>query len=174
MGRKRSDRRHGGCAGSELDPFRGCGRKSAWNSLQRNRGRRRSGRSRWSLLAFLHADLKRGIDIVLEAVDFENEVQDADLVITGEGRIDSQTIYGKTPIGVAKAAKSYDVPVIGIAGSISRDSNAVYQHGIDALFSIVPGAVPLEDAFEHAAEYMERTARDIAASIKLAKTMFLI
>ncbi|MCO4852473.1 glycerate kinase [Bacillus vallismortis] len=128
----------------------------------------------WSLLAFLDADLKRGIDIVLEAVDFEDEVQDADLVITGEGRIDSQTIYGKTPIGVAKAAKSYDVPVIGIAGSVSRDSDAVYQHGIDALFSIVPGAVPLEDAFEHAAEYMERTARDIAASIKLAKTMFLI
>ncbi|MGG0775290.1 glycerate kinase [Bacillus rugosus] len=128
----------------------------------------------WSLLAFLHADLKRGIDIVLEAVDFEDEVQDADLVITGEGRIDSQTIYGKTPIGVAKAAKSYDVPVIGIAGSISRGSDAVYQHGIDALFSIVPGAVPLEDAIEHAAEYMERTARDIAASIKLAKAMFLI
>ncbi|MCY7892881.1 glycerate kinase [Bacillus vallismortis] len=128
----------------------------------------------WSLLAFLDADLKRGIDIVLEAVDFEDEVQDADLVITGEGRIDSQTIYGKTPIGVAKAAKSYDVPVIGIAGSVSRDSDAVYQHGIDALFSIVPGAVPIEDAFEHAAEYMERTARDIAAAIKLAKTMFLI
>lgn len=123
---------------------------------------------------FFHADLKRGIDIVLEAVDFENEVQDADLVITGEGRIDSQTIYGKTPIGVAKAAKSYDVPVIGIAGSVSRDSDVVYKHGIDALFSIVPGAVPLEDAFEHAAEYMERTARDIAASIKLAKTIFLI
>lgn len=128
----------------------------------------------WSLLTYLQADLKRGIDIVLEAVDFENIVQDADLVITGEGRIDSQTVHGKTPIGVAKAAKSYDVPVIGIAGSVSRDSDAVYQHGIDALFSIVPGAVPLEDAFEHAAEYMERTARDIAASIKLAKTMFLI
>nr|WGD85980.1 glycerate kinase [Bacillus subtilis] len=128
----------------------------------------------WSLLTYLQADLKRGIDIVLEAVDFESIVQDADLVITGEGRIDSQTVHGKTPIGVAKAAKSYDVPVIGIAGSVSRDSDAVYQHGIDALFSIVPGAVPLEDAFEHAAEYMERTARDIAASIKLAKTMFLI
>nr|WGD82583.1 glycerate kinase [Bacillus subtilis] len=84
--------------------------------------------------------MKRGIDIVLEAVDFENIVQDADLVITGEGRIDSQTVHGKTPIGVAKAAKSYDVPVIGIAGSVSRDSDAVYQHGIDALFSIVPGS----------------------------------
>lgn len=148
--------------------------KALGTACRETEGAGAAGGLGWSLLAFLHADLKRGVDIVLEAVDFENEVQDADLVITGEGRIDSQTIYGKTPIGVAKAAKSYDVPVIGIAGSISRDSDAVYQHGIDALFSIVPGAMPLEDACEHAAEYMERTARDIAASIKLAKTIFLI
>ncbi|WP_434178540.1 glycerate kinase [Bacillus stercoris] len=148
--------------------------KALGATLREREGAGAAGGLGWSLLTFLQADLKRGIDIVLEAVDFENIVQDADLVITGEGRIDSQTVHGKTPIGVAKAAKSYDVPVIGIAGSISSDSDAVYQHGIDALFSIVPGAVPLEDAFEHAAEYMERTARDIAASIKLAKMMFLI
>lgn len=157
-----------------LTHFADVAEKALGTTFRETEGAGAAGGLGWSLLAFLHADLKRGIDIVLEAVDFENEVQDADLVITGEGRIDSQTIYGKTPIGVAKAAKSYDVPIIGIAGSISRDSDAVYQHGIDALFSIVPGAVPLEDAFEHAAEYMERTARDIAASIKLAKTMFLI
>ncbi|MDU0156042.1 glycerate kinase [Bacillus cabrialesii] len=157
-----------------LTHFADVAEKALGTTFRETEGAGAAGGLGWSLLAFLHADLKRGIDIFLEAVDFENEVQDADLVITGEGRIDSQTIYGKTPIGVAKAAKSYDVPVIGIAGSISRDSDAVYQHGIDALFSIVPGAVPLEDAFEHAAEYMERTARDIAASIKLAQTMFLI
>ncbi|KJJ41466.1 glycerate kinase [Bacillus subtilis] len=157
-----------------LTHFADVAEKALGTTFRETEGAGAAGGLGWSLLAFLHADLKRGIDIVLEAVDFENEVQDADLVITGEGRIDSQTIYGKTPIGVAKAAKAYDVPVIGIAGSISRDSDAVYQHGLDALFSIVPGAVPLEDAFEHAAEYMERTARDIAASIKLAKTMFLI
>ncbi|MDZ5721320.1 glycerate kinase [Bacillus sp. SXabc123] len=157
-----------------LTHFADVAEKALGTTYREAEGAGAAGGLGWSLLAFFHADLKRGIDIVLEAVDFENEVQDADLVITGEGRIDSQTIYGKTPIGVAKAAKSYDVPVIGIAGSVSRDSDAVYQHGIDALFSIVPGAVPLEDAFEHAAEYMERTARDIAASIKLAKTIFLI
>ncbi|MEC2065938.1 glycerate kinase [Bacillus inaquosorum] len=157
-----------------LTHFADVAEKALGTTYREAEGAGAAGGLGWSLLAFFHADLKRGIDIVLEAVDFENDVQDADLVITGEGRIDSQTIYGKTPIGVAKAAKSYDVPVIGIAGSVSRDSDAVYQHGIDALFSIVPGAVPLEDAFEHAAEYMERTARDIAASIKLAKTIFLI
>ncbi|MEW8987725.1 MAG: glycerate kinase, partial [Bacillus sp. (in: firmicutes)] len=83
-----------------------------------------------SLLAFLNADLKRGIDIVLHAMNFESVVKDADLVITGEGRIDSQTVYGKTPIGVAKAAKKYGVPVIGLAGSISQDSDVVIEHGI--------------------------------------------
>ncbi|PAD34251.1 glycerate kinase [Terribacillus saccharophilus] len=123
-----------------------------------------------SLLAFLNADLKRGIDIVLHAVDFEEAVKDADLVITGEGRIDSQTIYGKTPIGVAKAAKKYGVPVIGLAGSLSQDSDVVYEHGIDVLFSIVPGVVTLPEAFEHAAEYMEKTARNIAASMKAVKS----
>ena len=123
-----------------------------------------------SLLAFLDAKLKRGIDIVLDAVSFDEAVKDADLVITGEGRIDSQTIYGKTPIGVAKAAKKYDVPVIGLAGSLSDDSDVVYEHGIDALFSIVPGVVTLPEAFEHAADYMERTARNIAASMKAMKS----
>ncbi len=120
-----------------------------------------------SLLAFLNADLKRGIDIVLDAVNFEEEVKGADLVITGEGRIDSQTIYGKTPIGVAKAAKKHGIPVIGLAGSLSDDSQIVHDHGIDALFSIVPGVITLPDAFEKAALYMERTARNIAAIMKM-------
>ncbi|MEC1407679.1 glycerate kinase [Bacillus halotolerans] len=146
----------------------------AETSFRETEGAGAAGGLGWSLLTFLRADLKRGIDIVLDAVQFESEVQDADLVITGEGRIDSQTVYGKTPIGVAKAAKAYDVPVIGLAGSVSRDSDAVYAHGMDALFSIVPGAEPLADALEHAAENMERTARNIAASLKLAKTMYLI
>ncbi|WP_282171229.1 glycerate kinase [Cytobacillus firmus] len=120
-----------------------------------------------SLLAFLNADLKRGIDIVLDAVNFEEEVKGADLVITGEGRIDSQTIYGKTPIGVAKAAKKHGIPIIGLAGSLSNDSQIVHEHGIDALFSIVPGVITLPDAFEKAALYMERTARNIAAIMKM-------
>ncbi len=122
-----------------------------------------------SLVAILHAELKRGIQIVLDAVNFDCAVKDADLVITGEGRIDSQTVYGKTPIGVAKAAKKYGVPVIGIAGSLSKDSDIVHEHGIDALFSIVPGVTTLPDAFEHAEEYMERTARNIAVSMRIGK-----
>ncbi|MCM3706042.1 MULTISPECIES: glycerate kinase [Cytobacillus] len=124
-----------------------------------------------SLLAFLNADLKRGIDIVLEAVNFEDEVKDADLVITGEGRIDSQTIFGKTPIGVAKVAKKHGIPVMGLAGSLSDDSHIVHEHGIDALFSIVPGVISLPDAFKEAEVYMERTARNVAAIIRMNKNM---
>lgn len=119
------------------------------------------------LLAFLHAELKRGIDIVLEAVQFDEKVVGASLVITGEGRIDGQTVYGKTPVGVAKAAKKHGIPVIALAGSLSDDSDLVLRHGVDALYSIVPGIVSLAEAMEQAAYYVERTARHIAASLHI-------
>ncbi|WP_426551626.1 glycerate kinase [Bacillus pumilus] len=122
-----------------------------------------------SLLGFLHADLQRGIDIVLKAVQFDDVIKEADLVITGEGRIDQQTIYGKTPIGVAKAAKQYHLPVIAIAGSLSKDSAVVHEHGIDALFSIVPGVTSLSEAMRDGAIHVERTARNIAAAISIGR-----
>jgi glycerate 2-kinase len=121
------------------------------------------------LIAFLSADIQSGVDIVLEAVRFEDHMMGAALVITGEGRIDKQTINGKTPIGVAKAAKKYNVPVIAIAGSISQDSHIVYNHGIDALLSIVPGVITQANAFENASLYMEQTAWNIAATMRLLK-----
>lgn len=119
------------------------------------------------LLAFLPAELKRGVDIVIEATGLSDLVHDADLAITGEGKIDGQTVFGKTPIGVAKTAKKYGIPVIGIAGNVSGDSQIVHEYGIDAIFSIVPGVVSLEDAFAHAKEYVERTAANIAAVWKM-------
>lgn len=119
------------------------------------------------LLAFLDAELKRGIDIVLEAVQFDKKVEGASLVMTGEGRIDGQTIYGKTPVGVAKAAKKHRIPVIALAGSLSDDSDIVLQYGIDALYSIVPGVMPLSKAIDQAACYVERTARHIAALLNI-------
>jgi glycerate 2-kinase len=120
------------------------------------------------LLAFLSAELKPGVDIVIEATQLESYIKNADLVITGEGRIDGQTIYGKTPIGVAKTAKKHSVPVIAIAGSIGAGSEAVYEHGISALFSVVPGAVTLSEALEKAGENVERTAKNVASVIRLA------
>jgi glycerate 2-kinase len=121
------------------------------------------------LMAFLSAELKRGVDIVLEATHLESQILDADFVITGEGKIDGQTIFGKTPIGVAKTAKRHNVPVIAIAGNVARDSEVVHEHGIDAVFSIVPGVVSLEDAFKNAHTYVEKIAANIATIIKLSR-----
>lgn len=121
------------------------------------------------LMAFLSAELKRGVDIVLEATALEAQLKDADFVITGEGKIDAQTVFGKTPIGVAKAAKKHSIPVIAIAGNVGTDSHVVHEHGVDAVFSIVPGIIPLSDAFENASVYVERLAENIASVIKLSK-----
>ncbi|OQP06745.1 glycerate kinase [Geobacillus sp. 46C-IIa] len=121
------------------------------------------------LLAFLPAELKRGVDIVIETVQLAERVKGADLVITGEGRIDGQTVFGKTPIGVAKTAKRFGVPVIGIAGSLGDDSAAVLDHGIDALFTIVPGVVSLEKALKDAEYYLSQAARHIASVYRLGQ-----
>ncbi len=89
-----------------------------------------------SLMAFLDAELRPGIKIIIEVVKLEQAIKDADLVITGEGKIDSQTIYGKAPIGVAKIAKKYNIPVVAVAAIISDDADIVHQYGIDTLIKI--------------------------------------
>jgi glycerate 2-kinase len=121
-----------------------------------------------ALLAFLNAQLRPGIDIVMDAVGLDAAVRDADLVITGEGRIDSQTVHGKTPIGVARVARLHNKPVIGIAGSVSDDASVVHLHGIDALFSVLNQPGTLEDAISRAAANVRNTSRNIAACLKLA------
>ncbi|WP_318510751.1 glycerate kinase [Photobacterium leiognathi] len=122
-----------------------------------------------ALLGIFNAQLRPGIEIVMDAVNLADTLQDADLVITGEGRIDSQTIHGKTPIGVARTAKRFNKPVIGIAGSLSYDCNVVHEHGIDAVFSVVPRSVSLAEALAEAAINVELTARNVAAIYTLAR-----
>ncbi|MFE8046690.1 glycerate kinase [Brenneria goodwinii] len=122
-----------------------------------------------ALLAFCGADLRQGIEIVTEALGLDEIVRDASLVITGEGRIDSQTIHGKVPIGVARVAKRYDKPVIGIAGSLTADVGVVHEHGLDAVFSVLYHICSLEEALDNAAENVRMTARNIAATIKLSQ-----
>ncbi len=124
-----------------------------------------------ALLAFLDAQLRPGIEIVMEAVGLEAAVQDADLVITGEGRIDSQTIHGKTPIGVARMAKRFGKPVIGIAGCLSTDAGVVHAHGIDAVFSVLSQVCTVEEALTNAAVNVRTASRNIAATLKLGKAI---
>ncbi|TEW52430.1 glycerate kinase [Psychromonas algicola] len=122
-----------------------------------------------ALLAFTGAQLKPGIELVLEAVQLKQYMQDTNLVLTGEGRIDDQTIYGKTPMGVAKIAKQFNIPVIGVAGSLGKNHQAVYDCGIDAVFAAIPGAMSLQQAFADANHNLENLAENIAQiwSLKL-------
>jgi len=122
-----------------------------------------------ALHAFCQAELRSGIEIVTEALGLAEQVKDADLVITGEGRIDSQSINGKVPIGVAKVAKQFNKPVIGIAGSLTADVGVVHQHGLDAVFSVLFSICSLDDALANAAQNVRLTARNVAAVIKLGK-----
>lgn len=122
-----------------------------------------------ALYAFCGARLRPGIEIVTDALHLAELVADADLVITGEGRIDSQTIHGKVPVGVAKVAQRYNVPVIAIAGSLTADVGVVHQHGLDAVFSVIYSVCTLEEALANAAENVRMTARNVAAVLKLGQ-----
>lgn len=115
-------------------------------------------------LAFLGATLRPGVEIVMEALGLDAILSDADLVITGEGRIDGQTVHGKAPIGVARVARRHGRPVIGIAGSLGHDAAKVHAHGIDAVFSVVNRPCTLEEALAEAATNVRVTARNVAAT----------
>lgn len=120
-----------------------------------------------AMLAFFGATLKPGIEIVTAAVELETHVRDADLVITGEGRIDFQTVHGKTPIGVARVARRHGKPVIGIAGSLGAKVGVVHEHGIDAVFSVLSKPCTLDEALRDAAANVELTARNVAAMLRI-------
>ncbi|MFN3988271.1 MAG: glycerate kinase [Rhodocyclaceae bacterium] len=120
-----------------------------------------------ALMAFTGASLRPGIDIVVEAVGLAKEVADADLVITGEGRMDAQTAHGKTPVGVARVAQRHGKPVIGIAGSLGPGVEALSAHGINAVFSVLSKPCTLEEALREAALNVEAAARQVAATLAL-------
>jgi len=122
-----------------------------------------------AMLAYLNAELKRGVDIVTESVDLAKQMEGADLVITGEGKIDHQTVFGKTLMGVTMTAKKQEIPVIAIAGMLALGSEVVHELGIDAVFSIVPGVTSLEEALKDAEMNLFRTARNIAMCLKLGQ-----
>lgn len=126
-----------------------------------------------ALYAFCGAELRPGIEIVTDALHLDKLVADADLVITGEGRIDSQTIHGKVPVGVARVAKRYNVPVIAIGGSLTPDVGVVHDHGLDAVFSVLYRICTLEDALRDAEDNLFMAARNIAAVLRMGQRLSL-
>ncbi|HBY3039229.1 TPA: glycerate kinase [Clostridioides difficile] len=130
----------------------------------------------FAFLAFLNSKLESGIKIILEEIKLEEELKDADFVITGEGRLDNQTAMGKAPIGVAKLAKKYEVKVIGLAGATTEDAVKCNEEGIDAYFSIVNRAMTIEEAMDKATASENMTATitqifNLITSIQQSKNM---
>ena len=122
----------------------------------------------FAFLTFTDAVLESGINIVLDETKLEDYIKDADLVITGEGRMDGQTAMGKAPVGVAKLAKKYGKKVIAFAGAVQRDARACNDAGIDAFFPILRGVVTLEEAMknENAKLNLADTAEQVIRLIK--------
>ena len=122
-----------------------------------------------SLIAFLDAELRPGIEIIIEVVKLEQAIKDADLVITGEGKIDSQTIYGKAPIGVAKIAKKYNIPVIAVAAIIGDDADIVHQYGISSLISVTGQPMRLEESVPNKVALIKNSIKQSMRTIKAGK-----
>ena len=122
----------------------------------------------FALMSYLDATLVSGIELVMRETDLESHIKDADLVITGEGRLDGQSYMGKAPIGVAKLAKKYSIPVIAFSGCVTDDAATCNEHGIDAFFPIVRKPCTLEEAMniDNAYKNLKNTAYQVFRLIK--------
>ena len=116
--------------------------------------------------SYFNAEFKAGVEVIAELNQLSSKIQGADWVITGEGKMDGQTLSGKTVFGVAQIAQASQVPVIVVAGTLGQNYQALYQHGVTAAFSLTSGPMTLEDACDHAAQLLYERTIDIAQLIK--------
>ncbi len=125
----------------------------------------------FAFMSYLDGKLTSGINLILDKINIEEDIKEADLVITGEGRIDAQTVMGKAPSGIAHVAKKYNLPVIAFSGCATKDASLCNEHGIDGIFPIVRGACSLEEAMDinNAKENMADTAEQVMRIWKIKK-----
>ncbi len=158
---------------ANLKHFAGIIKKDLRKDVMKLKGAGAAGGLGAGLVAFTGAKLKSGVDIVVEATELAKHLKGADLCITGEGRVDFQTAFGKTPSGVAKAARKQGVQTIAIGGGITDDARGVFEHGIEGLASACARDMTLEEAManskEHLANAAERVIRMVLIGKKLSK-----
>ena len=123
------------------------------------------------LLVFTEAELKSGIEIISKATSIEKHLRSADLIFTGEGRVDFQTVFGKTPAGIASLAGKYGVPVIAIGGGLADDAGETFTHGINGLEAAIARDMPLHEALANSREYVANAAERAIRLIKIGQTM---
>lgn len=151
-----------------LDAYAVLAGKTLGNADPNYPGAGAAGGMGFAFLTFLNSTLESGIQIILEETKLRDYIKDADLVITGEGCLDGQTVMGKAPIGVAKIAKEYEKKVFAFAGCVKKDAIACNAEGIDAFFPILRGVVSLEDAMntEHARANLSDTVEQVFRVVK--------
>lgn len=141
-------------------------------SIDAVRGSGAAGGLGGGMMAFLGGSLRAGVDIVLDQVGLDEKLEGADLVITGEGRIDFQTVYDKAPIGVARRAKRRGIPVLAVCGSLGKGFEDVHAEGIDAAVSILTAPMTLDEASARAGELIADAVAEAMRSMKAGSTVF--
>ncbi len=137
--------------------------KTLGNDVRDQPGAGAAGGLGFAALAYLKAVFKPGVEVVAEYAGLDVHLQKADLVITGEGRLDAQTLRGKTIAGIAALTRRHQVPLIALAGSLHHDYTKVYEGGITAAFSLPAGPMTLKDTMQQTRELLTRRSRDILA-----------
>lgn len=154
-----------------LSHYAGIAAKATGKNVSELPGSGAAGGLGAGLMLFTNAVLRPGIDIVIEATDLIRIIQEADLVLTGEGNTDFQTAFGKAPMGVARIAKKQGKPVICLSGGLGAGANELLELGIDALMSIANGAMTLDQCMESADRLIEGAAERLARLIRVGITL---
>ena len=152
---------------SNLEHFAGVIEEQLGIKVEKVPGSGAAGGLGAGMMAFLDAQLTRGFDLVAETVRLEQKVMKADLVITGEGKIDAQTQYGKTPYGVAQLARKHKIPVLGVGGTIEKGAEILYDQGFDVIMPIMEKPVDLAFALANAEYLLENTGERIGRLLGL-------
>ncbi|VDB00688.1 Glycerate kinase [Olavius algarvensis spirochete endosymbiont] len=137
------------------------------SKLRNSPGTGAAGGLGFGLMAFCNARIESGINTILDLVNFESQLKGAHLVITGEGRIDGQTIRGKVPVGVAIRAKKCGIPVLAIVGDIGSNAKAVFKYGIDSIMSTVDRTMRRDEAMERSSETLQDAAQRACMMIRI-------
>jgi glycerate kinase len=154
---------------SNLSHFAKLIAKQHGRDIRKIRGTGAAGGLSAGLMAFLGGHIESGIDLLLEYNQFEKRLKDTDLVITGEGQMDEQTIFGKGPIGVTRLAKEHGVPTIALVGGLHVHDRILHEAGIQAVFPIVTKPMSLDEALKNADELLQRAALRLGYIVKMTK-----
>lgn len=155
---------------SALQNFSACIKRDLGLSVAELKGAGAAGGLGAGLHAFLQAELKMGFEIIREAVDLDAKLSEGfDLVITGEGQMNEQTVRGKLPSGLATLAKQFDLPVVALVGSMGEGAELVYETGIDAIFSILTKPMTLEEAMASSKTELSKTLENVLRLFQVKK-----